>query len=327
MTVAGARPAVVIVGGGVIGTSSAWRVAAEMGDRVEVVLLEADAIGSGSTSRAVGEVETQYLGLEDIEPRVESMRVLSELESQGRITIHRNGYLRLARSPETLAAMAASVDMQRSLGVTSARLVGPDEIERMVPGVATEGLTGGLLGASDGHVDPYGLAQCFCQLAREVGAKVRERCRVSTISGERGGRFRLELSDGDTLLADVVVNAAGSWAGQLNAGLGVDLPVVGYRHQVATFEVPADYPDVPFTMDFVPRSGQPGVYFRKEGPRRLVAGLHDDHLDPDTVTDPDRCPEGVEPEFVDLVVAHLAALLPGLVDRLAFVNGWSGLYP
>jgi sarcosine oxidase subunit beta len=318
---------VAVVGGGIIGASTAWRVAEAIGDAAEVLLLEADVVASGSTGRAVGEVETQYMCLNEIEPRVRSMEILGDLERRGRLTVHRNGYLRLARSLDAMLAMERSVAIQCDLGVHSAELVTVPEITRLIPGINTSGLAGGLLGRADGHVDPYGLAHAFAQLARESGAIIREHALVAGISLQDGAQHRLTMRSGECVRADVVVNAAGSWAGRLNATAGIDAPVRGFRHQVATFEIAADYPDIPFAMDFLPGSGEAGVYFRKEGERRLIAGLHDDHLDSASETDPDHCPAGVDQEFVESVVARLAALLPGLEDRIAYVDGWSGLYP
>jgi sarcosine oxidase subunit beta len=318
---------VAVLGGGVIGASAAWRVAEAVGDAAEVLLLEADVVASGSTGRAVGEVETQYLELDDIEPRVRSMEILADLERRGRLNVHRTGYLRLARSHDAMSAMARSVAIQRDLGVASTEVVTVPEISRLIPGINTSGLAGGLLGRDDGHVDPYGLAHAFAQLARESGATIREHAPVAGVSVQDGAEHRLTMRSGECVLADVVVNATGSWAGRLNATAGIAAPVTGFRHQVATFEIPADYPDIPFAMDFLPGSGEAGVYFRKEGERRLLAGLHDDHLDPASETDPDHCPPGVDPGFVDGVVIRLAALLPELADRIAYVDGWSGLYP
>jgi sarcosine oxidase subunit beta len=318
---------VAVVGGGAIGASTAWRVAEAVGGVAEVLLLEADVLASGSTGRAVGEVETQYLERDDIGPRVRSMEILSDLERRGRLTIHRNGYLRLARSLDAMVAMERGLAIQRDLGVDSAQIVTVPEISRLVPGINTSGLAGGLLGRADGHVDPNGLAHAFAQLAQESGATIREHAPVAAVSLQEGAQHRVTLRSGECVMADVVVNAAGSWAGQLNSTAGIDAPVTGYRHQVATFEIAADYPDIPFVMDFLPGSPENGIYFRKEGERRLLAGLHDDHLDPAGATDPDHCPTGVDPGFVESVVARLAALLPGLADRIAYVDGWSGLYP
>ena len=321
------RPVVAIVGGGVIGTAAAWQLATRLGPGYEVVLFEADSVACGSSSRAVGEVETQYLERRDIEPRVRSMAVLAELEAGAGLGIHRNGYLRLARSQDGVPAFHASVDHQRACGVTSARVVSPDEVAGLVPGINLAGVAAGLLGAEDGHVDPYQLTHVYANLARAAGAVIREHTPVDAIQmGERGVES-VQLAGGERVAAELVVNAAGSWAGRLSQTAGVHLPVLGYRHQVAVFQAPGDYPDIPFTMDFLPGSGEPGIYLRKEGATRLVAGLHDDHLDPSTEVDPDGCPPGVDAAFVDTVVDKLAALLPGLVDRLAFVDGWSGLYP
>ncbi len=318
---------VAIVGGGVIGTASAWQLATRLGRGYQVVLFEADAVACGSSSRAVGEVETQYLQRSDIEPRVRSMAMLADLEARVGLGIHRNGYLRLARSHDGMPALHASVDHQRACGVTSARVVGPDEIAGLVPGINLDRVTGGLLGPDDGHVDPYQLTHVYADLARAAGAVIREHTPVDAIQmGERGVES-IRLVDGERVAAELVVNAAGSWAGRLSQTAGVHLPVCGYRHQVAVFQVASDYPDIPFTMDFLPGAPEPGVYLRKEGATRLVAGLHDDHLDPSTEVDPDGCPPGVDTTFVDTVVDRLAALLPALVDQLAFVDGWSGLYP
>jgi sarcosine oxidase, subunit beta len=321
------RPHIVIVGGGIIGTAIAWQVAKRLGDQVSITLFEKGTIGTGSTVRSIGTVETQYLTPEDVRTRAVGMDELAALEKDRGPVIHRNGYLRIGRTGEARDLFTQSVEWQQECGVTSARVIDPDEIAARVPGIDTAGMTAGLFGDRDGFVDPKYLSELYADEARSHRASIHEHRPVDRVLTANGKVRGVILADGSEVPADVVVNAAGAWATRLNESFGLDVTVVGYRHQMATFEVPESYPDVPQAMDFLPGSGKAGVYFRKDRPTRLIVGLHDDFQDPTTASDPDHYNREVDKEMVERTVNRLREVAPGLTDQVTYTGGWAGLYP
>ena len=140
-----------------------------------------------------------------------------------------------------------------------------------------------------------------------------------------GGGLRLATSQG-TLDCDLVVNAAGGWAGRVGAILGAPVEILPQRHQalMGRLAAPLDYV-MPSIMDYVPSSGGFGVYIRDDGPGRFIAGLHTEEVIHDIV-DPDEVGRDAPDEYVELVGERLAHRLPGLLEmRLGDV--WAGIYP
>ena len=147
-----------------------------------------------------------------------------------------------------------------------------------------------------------------------------------TAARERaGGRHELETSSA-TIECDVVVNAAGAWAAQIGRLLDAPAEVLPQRHQALVAHLPRalDYL-MPSVVDYIPASGEIGLYFRHESSTSLIAGLHtEDRLH--DVVDPDAYTRGGEHEFMTEVARRLEHRLPTLAG--ARLGGlWAGLYP
>jgi sarcosine oxidase subunit beta len=329
-------PSVCVIGAGALGLASALALARR--GVTEVTVLEARHVAGGSSGLSVGIVETQYPLALDIELRVRSMERFGELEREHGLRIVRNGYLRLARSPEALATFRESVRVQRALGVPDARVLDREGVARLIPDMAVEDLAGGLYGPSDGFLDGHLYCGLLAQLAQARGVVVmsgRELLGAHRVAGEGeqpgahapgcGGRWRLRTGAGG-IACDYVVDAAGPWAGRVAALLGYELALSPQRHQAVVVELPRELPyAMPCVTDYTPGSGERGLYFRHERPGALIAGLHtEEALEP--VADPDRYARGADPDFLEAVAERLAVRLPSLADaRLA--RGWAGLYP
>src|SRR5262249_46480672 len=159
-------------------------------------------------------VETQYLEPLAIELRVHGMRLFARLEAEAGLEITRNGYLRLGRSTDDLAAFERSVEIQRGLGVVAARVLDRGGLAPLVPDLECDDLAGGLFGPSDGYVDGHLYCNLLADLLRERGARILTSTELLRVDGRR-----LETS-GPALETDVVVNAAGAWAGEVGDLLG-----------------------------------------------------------------------------------------------------------
>jgi sarcosine oxidase subunit beta len=303
---------VVVIGAGALGLCTA-RELLERGAAVTV--LDARHVAGGSSGLSVGIIETQYVDPLAIAVRVWSMRAFAALERDHGLTIVRNGYLRVAHSEDDLAAFARSVEVQRALGVADAAVLGPAEVAQLVPDMRTDDLAGGLFGPSDGYIDGHLYCSLLAELIAERGGRVLVRAAVEGY--ERAGeRHRLATANG-VLECDCVVNAAGGWAGEVGELLGAPVELLPERHQALHVRLGRELEyRMPSVMDYIPSSGSLGLYFRDEGPGRLIAGLHTEEV----VEATDAL------EFTERVAERFAERLPGLADA-QLGDVWSGIYP
>jgi glycine/D-amino acid oxidase-like deaminating enzyme len=314
---------VVVVGGGAAGLCTAVELLALGAD---VTVLERESIASGSSGRSVGIVETQYIRPLDIELRVLSMDVFRQLEREHGLDIVRNGYLRLAHGEGQLARFADSAARQHDLGVRDAVVLDRADIARLVPDLQIDDVEGGLFGPSDGYVDGHLYCALLADLVRTRGGVVLQSTPLLDAVAGPGGGHRLDTGAGP-LECDAVVVAAGAWAGAIADLLGVDAPTVPQRHQAALALLPETLTYImPSVMDYTPQSGEYGVYFRHEGPGRLVTGLHTEEAIQE-VADPDAYSEEADTAFLELLAEKLAARLPSLADGIRLARAWAGLYP
>ncbi len=314
---------VVVVGAGALGLQTAWHLT-ERGV-TDVTVIERGHVAGASSGLSVGIIETQYLDPLAIEVRVESMRAFTALERSGALEIVRYGYLRLGHRAEDMAAFARSVDIQHDLGVSDCRVVTAAELPDLVPDLRVDDLAGGLFGPSDGYIDGHAYCDALAAMVRIRGGRVLQDTELLGCDPAPGGRERLTTNRG-VFDCDVVVNAAGGWAGRVGDIVGAPIEILPQRHQalMGRLAVPLAYA-MPSIMDYVPSSGGFGVYIRDDGPGRFIAGLHTEEVIHDIV-DPDDQARDAPDEYVELVAERLAHRLPGLQEmRLGDV--WAGIYP
>jgi sarcosine oxidase, subunit beta len=319
----GPGPSVCVIGAGAIGLCSALALA-NRGAR-EVTAIDARHPAAGSSGLSAGIIETQYLDPLDIELRVRSMRAFDRLEREEGLRIVRNGYLRLARETPTAEAFARSVEIQRALGVSDAQVLDPDQIARLVPDMRVEDLVAGLFGPRDGFLDGHLYCSLLAELAQRAGVRLLLGRELSAAERRSGGGWRLGLG-GESMECDVVVNAAGPWGGEVAALLGGELALVPQRQQAVAVHLPRTLAyTMPSVMDYSPGGSEHGLYFRHEGPGRLIAGLHTEEVSSGAV-DPAHYARGTDESFLEEVARKLADRLPSLADA-SLGGGWAGLYP
>jgi sarcosine oxidase, subunit beta len=305
---------VVVIGAGALGLCTAH----ELLERgvTDVTVVDARHVAGASSGLSVGIVETQYLDPLAIEIRVWSMRAFARLERERDLRVVRNGYLRLAHTGEQLEAFERSAALQHELGVADAAVLDRAAVAALVPDMRADDLAGGLFGPSDGYIDGHLYCGLLADWIGERGASVRVGTAVE--GHERhDGHHRL-VTSGGALDCDVVVNAAGGWAGEVGALLGAPVEVLPERHQALHVRLERELPyRMPSVMDYVPASGALGLYFRDEGPGRLIAGLHTEEAvehSVDALT------------FTEQVAERFADRLPAL-SGAGLGDVWSGVYP
>jgi len=149
---------------------------------------------------------------------------------------------------------------------------------------------------------------------------------VREIQDRPEGGHRVVVEEGRSFDCDYVVNASGAWARQVGEMAGVRTNVIPQRHQAAVMVTNKDYGYlIPSVMDYIPHSGEAGLYFRHEREGRLVAGLHSEEMH-EVVTDPSDYHRSAHQEFLEELAAKLAIRLPGFPDA-GLGDGWAGLYP
>ncbi|MFP5371747.1 MAG: NAD(P)/FAD-dependent oxidoreductase, partial [Actinomycetes bacterium] len=306
-----ASASVVVVGGGVIGLSSAHALA-RAGVR-DVVVVDRDALGSGSTSKAAGGVRAQFSDPVNIALGARSLETYRNFSASfgQEIDFSQVGYLFLLSSPEAVAGFEANVALQNDLGVPS-RMVSAAEAGRLSPLVSTDGLLAAAYSPSDGHCTPEAVVLGYATAARRRGVTLVPHCAATGID-VRDGHVAAVRTEGGTIRTDTVICAAGAWSAQVGAWAGVDLPVTPLRRQVLVTGPVRGLPaHIPFTIDF-----DTSFYFHAEG-EGLLLGM----------SDPDEQP-GFRLTRSDAWLPRLGAAVERRAPALTGVGiagGWAGLY-
>jgi sarcosine oxidase subunit beta len=305
------RAGVVVVGGGVIGTSIAFHLA-EAGVP-DVVLIERDELGAGSTSKAAGGVRAQFSDALNIQLGARSLRAFADFGARPgqEIDFQQVGYLFLLSRQQDVAAFERSIELQNQLGVPS-RLIDPGEAKRLSPPIDTDGLLAAAFSPDDGLATPEAVVQGYAAGARRHGAHLQTACELLDVR-LRGEVIQAVVTSKGVVETPALVCAAGAWSRQVGAMVGVDLPVIPYRRQVLVTEPVAGLPQqLPMTIDFAS-----SVYFHREGPGLLMGMSLEDE------------PPGFNLARDDAWIPRLAEVLarraPSLVD-IGIAGGWAGLY-
>ncbi|HVX89990.1 MAG TPA: FAD-binding oxidoreductase [Gemmatimonadales bacterium] len=309
------HPDVVVIGAGVVGASVAWHLTQR---GVNVTLVDkGSGRGEGSSGRATGGFRAQY---------GTAINIRLSLLSRAKLLAFRDetgvdpgyvpaGYLWLATTQRELAALHEGNDLQRSLGLTEAVRVTPDDVQRINPALRDESIVGGVFCPTDGFIRPLSLLRGYLDGALARGARVRWETQVT--GAERSGeRITGITTDRGTIPCGAVVVAAGPWSGVIGRALGLTIPVVPLRRQVAptvvTQALPAGMPMTIWAGD--------GFHLRvRDGRVLLLRPTEGDPADPWSTA--------VEESWVREVTGMAHARFPVLrdvpVDRLGC---WAGLY-
>ena len=164
---------VVVIGGGVVGASTAYHLAAAGVEHV-VLLERADAVATGSTGACAGGFRHQFSSRINIELSLASVpMILGFTQEHGLpLDVVQDGYLFLVRDERDWDEFRAGAELQRSLGVDT-QLLTPEEAAAIAPGIAIDDVVGATFCSDDGIADPAGLTQGYATLARRAGADLR----------------------------------------------------------------------------------------------------------------------------------------------------------
>lgn len=302
---------VVIVGGGVIGTSIAFHLA-EAGVR-DVVVLERGSLGGGSTSRAAGGVRAQFSDVLNVEIASRSLRAFADFGSRPgwEIDLRRVGYLFLLTRDADVTAFERGVELQNALGVPS-RMVSAAEAKRLSPLIMVDDVLAAAFSPEDGHATPEAVVQGYATAARSLGARLVTGCEVTGIDVANGNIGAVQTLTG-SVRTGAVICAAGAWSAQLGAMAGVPLPVTPLRRQILfTAPMPELPRQIPMTIDFAS-----SFYFHREG-RGLLIGMSDPAETPGFKLD-------TSDDWIPALMEVAERRAPAIAEA-GIAGGWAGLY-
>ncbi len=302
---------VVIVGAGVIGTSIAFHLT-RRGVR-DVVVVERERAGSGSTGKNAGGIRQQFST--EINVRL-SQRSLPEIERFAELTgvdaaFQQVGYLFLVTEDRDADAFERSLALWRRLEVP-ARKLSADEARELVPQLNVSDVRFATFCPKDGYADPSSMVLGYARCAKEAGARIVEGARVTAID-VAAGRVRAVRVNGERIACEIVVNAAGAWAGEVGRLAGIDVPIEPLRRMIFVTEAFDGLPrSFPMVIDFAT-----GFYFHRESggvllgmaDRAEAAGFRED----------------VNWDFLPTVVERALYRVP-VLQRATIKTGWAGLY-
>ncbi|MBY8338455.1 FAD-binding oxidoreductase [Streptomyces sp. KC 17012] len=302
---------VVIIGGGVMGTSAAFHLA-EAGVS-DIVVVERGELACGSSGKPIGGVRAQFSDPLNIELGSRSLRAYEDFPRRpgADIRLDTVGYLFLLTTERQAADFESAVRTQNALGVPT-RMITPDEARRLCPYVSTDGLVAAAHSPTDGHARPVLVVRGYADAAARAGVTFATHTTVTGLD-TTGDRVTAVHTDRGRIDCATVICTAGAWSARIGDMAGLHLPVRPVRRQLAFTEplVPPA-PRIPFTIDFTS-----SAYFHNSDDG-LLFGLADPR-------EPDGFDTTWTPEWLELFREALRQRAPELAEMRA-AGGWAGLY-
>ena len=257
----------VVIGGGIMGVSAAYHLAAE--GWTDVVLCEKAELTSGSTWHAAGQiahaVDSRVMGWVN-DYSIKLYRRLERETGQG-VGWHGCGGLRVGYDDDEVDWLKSILNVGRLLDLPM-DLVGPNEVKAANPHYNVEGIKAAVRTYEDGHVDPSGATQAMAAAARALGARIERRNRVTGAARRPDGEWRVETQAGE-ITAEHVVIAAGSFARQVGAWFGLSIPSVPILHHYFVTDTVPEFRDAAHEIP-VMRDNSCGGYIRQEQQSGLI---------------------------------------------------------
>jgi len=306
---------VVIIGGGIVGSSIAYHLTAS-GCRNVLVLERESATGKGSTGKSMGGVRAQFSTPVNIQMSLYSIPFYASFEERlGYPCDYRpQGYLFCATSDRHMAYLRTNFAKQVAMGLKNVRLVEGSEVRAMFPLLRGDDIIGGSFCSTDGFVDPYSAMNGLMTWATDHGATLRKNTVVTGIVRDQRGAAGVETSAGP-ISTRKVVNCAGAWAAGVAQLAGVDLPVEPLRRMLVPSEPFDQFPHTaPMIIDM-----SNGFHFRPES-RGFLLAWNDPEETPGFKTE-------FDPAFVEKILVRAADRVPCFADLpVNPKRAWAGLY-
>ncbi len=305
---------IVLIGGGIVGSSIAYHLVAA-GCKNVLVIERESAQGKGSTGKSMGGVRAQFSTSVNIQMSLYSIPFYASFEERlGYPCDYRpQGYLFCATTDKHMAYLRPNYEKQVAMGLQNVRLVSGDEIGSEFPQLRGDDIIGGTFCSTDGFVDPNSTMVGFMAWASDHGAKLWKNAAVTGISN-RNESFEITTTR-DKVSTRTVVNCAGPWAAEIAKMVGIDLPVEPLRRMLVPTEPFDQFPHTaPMIIDM-----SNGFHFRPES-RGFLFAWNDPEETPGYKTE-------FDPAFIEKILTRAADRVP-VFENVA-VNpkrAWAGLY-
>jgi sarcosine oxidase subunit beta len=308
----------IIVGGGIHGASTAFHLAQR---GVKSLVIEKNTLASQATGRSSGLVRMHY----DLEPESrlawESFQYFRDWGAKvgGDCGFVRTGFIQIVK-PEYREQLKANIAMHQRIGIPSL-LVTAADVQRLAPNFIVDDFEYAAYEPESGYADPSASTASLMDAARKKGARLLQGCKVTGLVVESGKVSGVVTTQGN-FSAPIIVNAAGSWAGDVARMAGVDLPINTWRHDVMFIQNPVALgPSHPSVID------DPNyMYFRPETGGLTLVGLEDGNPLGES---PDGYTDRAQPGFVERAIERICQRIP-IMERASLHSdhgGYDGITP
>jgi len=309
---------IVIVGGGIMGSSTAYNLI-KADEKLKLAVVEMDPTYTyASTPLSMANIRIQFSLKENIQISQYAFEFLDRFEEEmavdgdkPSISYRREGNLFLVDEDGRQTAEEA-LALQNTLGC-QIEWYSPEQIKEHYPLYDPSSYIGGTFGPQDGYLDAYSVLMGYKKKARSLGERfIKDK--VVEVLADAHNVTGVKLASGEKLKAKVVVNCAGAWAAKIARTAGMVLPIEPTKRQIFALDTKVK-PGVPLPLTILPS----GLYFRTETGDLILLGksMDDDPVGFDFTWDRKR--------FEDILWPELAQFIPAF-DTLRVVKGWAGLY-
>ena len=301
----------VIIGGGIIGASTAYYLAKN--GMKNIVLLEKDTICAGSTGRCGAGIRAQWGTEMNCRLGIAALDIFEQLEDElgMDVGLNQGGYLLVAYTPEEVETLRKGMILQNSLGIES-RMISLAEARNICPGLAAEDALAFFFHARDGHADPFLTTFAYMEAAKRLGVTCFRHTACTGVLVE-DNTVRGVLTDKGQILAPLVINCAGAYAQFIAKMAGIDLPNWGERHEIMITE-----PVAPGVCPCMLMSFSGNYYIQQRPHGSIICGMS-----------PEGHPEDYERkttwQFIEAMSTILVKLLP-ITKGIRIARQWSGMY-
>jgi len=262
---------VVVIGGGVVGSSVLYHLAKY--GWTDVVMLERSVLTAGSSWHAAGGIHALNADPNMASLQAYTIDLLSEIEAESgqNIGLHMTGGLTLAGTPERWEWLQSAYRVFQSIGIEDCHLMTPEEAGKACPIMSTDGVLGALWADREGYVDTTGTVHAYAVAAKKRGAEYYEHTKVEELIQTPDG-WQV-VTDKGTITCEHVVNAGGLWAKQLGRMAGIELPVSPLKHHYLVSDtIPLleqlDY-EMPMTVDLE------GFTYLRQDQKGVLLGIYE----------------------------------------------------